>query len=66
MLQTSHTWTTHGLREQFSNFGAERLAGGLETIRKGTMRIKLHVLFGVTTKDQATRNEERDPWGGST
>jgi len=40
MLQTSHTWTTHGLREQLSNFGAERLAGGLETIRKGTMRIK--------------------------
>ena len=27
---------------------------------------KMHVLFGVTTKDQATRNEERDPWGGST
>ena len=27
---------------------------------------KLHVLFGVTPKDQATRNYERDPWGGST
>jgi len=29
---------------------------------------RLHVLFGVTTvtKDQATRNKERDPWGGST